>query len=293
MRVVKMKGGLGNQLFQYAFGLNLQNEYNDQVKYDFSAYKWRMDDLIRQPRILNFDCSIDTATETELSDICIIKHRGDILSKSYKFGILIECLLNKRYLFSRSCEYIPLDKIKKYNFFDGYWQSWRYAYAVESILRKNLENKKISISTKKIAKQMNKEESVFIGIRRGDYINDSKNRKKYGLMENEYYLNAMKYISDRIDNPVFYIFSNDICWVKKNVNFRKYNIKYREKELQINDFEEFILMSNCRHAIIANSTYYWWGAWMIENKGKIIIAPKHWFADGTSDDLVPPEWIKL
>ena len=96
-----------------------------------------------------------------------------------------------------------------------------------------------------------------------------------------------------VNNPVFYIFSNDIGWVKKNLDLDRYRVVYRENENIIDDFEELQLMASCKHSIIGNSTFHWWGAWLINNPDKIIVAPKRWFFDNKPIDIVPPTWIRI
>ena len=140
--------------------------------------------------------------------------------------------------------------------------------------------------------QMQKENAVFIGVRKGDYAADKKSIEHYGNFDSQYYLAAMKTIASKVENPKFYVFSNDVEWCKKNLDWGGYNIFYREPEQQTDDFEELMLMSSCKHAIIVNSTYNWWGAYLIKNPDKIVCCPKKWFFDDAPIDIVPDSWIK-
>ena len=103
----------------------------------------------------------------------------------------------------------------------------------------------------------------------------------------------MGYIKERIENPVFYVFSNDIEWCKNNIDWLDYNVKFRNKEDQVDDFEELIIMSSCKHAIVVNSTYNWWGAYLIENPNKIVCCPDRWFFDDKPIDIIPDNWVRI
>ena len=117
--------------------------------------------------------------------------------------------------------------------------------------------------------------------------------KHYGGFQKDYYLKAMGYMCKQLKDPTFYIFTNDLDFVKKELDLSCFNVKYREDEDQTSDLEELFVMGACKHAIISNSTFNWWGAWLIENKDKIVIAPKKWFHDNKPIDIVPPEWIRM
>ena len=140
-------------------------------------------------------------------------------------------------------------------------------------------------------KQAGRQNSVFVGIRRGDYLKKA-NIRKYGMTDVGYYVKALDYIVNHVENPVFYVFSDDINWAKANIIFPE-KVIFRDKECQVSDEEELFLMASCKHAIISNSTFNWWGAWMINNPNKIIIAPEKWFKDGEKIDIIPDDWIRM
>lgn len=294
MKIVKFKGGLGNQMFQYAFAKNIEMVTGEEVKFDISAFDTRKNDDVRKPRIFNFKISEKIATKSQIEEVCRIDHNSDLLSFKYKFGVQIENIINPDYFFRRDCKYFPVEKIAKYKYYDGYWQSWRYVDAVKDKLKQEfIPKKKISLKGSLLAEKLKKQNSVFVGIRKGDYSSSWKVRRKYGEFGSDYYLKAMNYLCSLVENPIFYIFSNDIEWVKKNMKFDKYEIHYRDDEDQVSDFEEMIIMSSCQYSIIVNSTFYWWGAWLNNNPQKIVIAPNKWFTNGWRDEIVYPNWIKL
>lgn len=286
-KIVKLKGGLGNQLFQYSFAKYIQINSRDDVYLDMSGYDYTKNDNVRKPRILRFNITLPILTNGLEKNKCIFSHAGTYGTWVEKIKIVIEIAINRKYCFKKDCKFFPYDKTIKYNYFDGYWQSWKYVKAVEDILKEEICIPKIFEMPLK--DEIDNCNAVFVGIRRGDYL---KENKLYGQFDNNYYLKAMKLISEHVINPVFYIFSNDISWVKKNMNFENYIVKYRD-ETNVDDFEELLLMGSCKHAIIVNSTFYWWGAWLIKNPKKVVVAPKEWFANNWENDIVPEDWIRI
>jgi hypothetical protein len=291
MKYVKFKGGLGNQLFQYVFLRRLQLLYNKDVKADFSYFNNIKKDNIRVPRIFDFNVKLNIAQKEELNNIFKIKNINNTKSLIYKGKIFYEKLFNNKYFFEKNREFIDINKILNYDYFDGYWQSWKYFLGIEEILRKEISikiklNEDIINTKEKIAN----ENSVFIGIRRGDYLSSKKMKNHYGETDLNYYKKAIDYIKNKVKNPKFYIFSNEIEWIKRNVDIDG-EVIYRDN--YVSDSQELYLMSKCKHSIIGNSTFHWWGAWLNNNKGKIVIAPKRWFADNSPIEIIPDKWIKF
>nr|BFD25167.1 MAG: hypothetical protein JST_4580 [Candidatus Parcubacteria bacterium] len=135
-------------------------------------------------------------------------------------------------------------------------------------------------------------ESIFVHIRRGDYVSNSAANKFLGLCPLDYYERAVKFMRGKVKNPRFFIFSDDISWVQ---DYLKIEDAVYVSDGNLQDFEELALMSQCRHGVVANSSFSWWGAWLISNPTKIIIAPKQWFANDKADDsdLIPPNWLRF
>ena len=293
IKVVKIKGGIGNQLFQYSFAKLLELNSQKTVKMDFSSCIGSKNKTCEN-RLISFNISLDAANEEEMKKLCILSHKNASLGTlKYKIVAFFEKTFNKNCFFEKAGPYIELSKITDYAYFDGYWQSWKYPSQIKDTLYKELTLKNpLSQKTVNFIKKINNEQAVFVGIRRGDYTSKN-NLKKFGSFSNDYYLEAMNIIKGKIINPVFYIFSNDIEWCKQNMNFGSFNVVFREREEQTSDLEELIIMSCFKHAIIMNSTFHWWGAFLIKNEDKIIIAPNEWFVDGTQIEIVPDEWIRL
>lgn len=290
MKIVKLKGGLGNQMFQYAFAKLLERETGDTVKIDLSAYTELNGDMVRMPRIQKFKISLPVATPQDIKQICRIKHNGGSQSNRYRMGLVLEQVLNKRYLFERNHSGCSREKMREKSFFDGYWQDWREVDSVINELKKEfVPVSEISQVSKKKLEKIDACNSVFVGIRRGDYL--TVRPEHYGTFDQDYYNRAMQRIAEKVENPIFFIFSNDISWVQENMDFSSWNTVYITET--VDDFEDFILMSKCRHAIIPNSTYHWWGARLNEYEGKVIVAPQKWFADDAPISILPDRWDKI
>lgn len=291
MKIVRVKGGLGNQLFQYAFAKLLAQQTGEAVKIDMTAYEHLLNDPVRMPRILKFNTALDTATDGDLRGICRIPHTQPFTSTLYRLGVALEAAINPKYYFERDRGYRDPESLLKYGYYDGYWQSWRYVEKVMAAIRADfVPSMPLHDRTYRTMDAMERENSVFLGIRKGDYLASEKARRHFGELGQAYYEKAMKLVAGAVENPVFYVFSNDMDWVHKNISLSGYNVIYREKDDQVDDFEEFMLMTACRHAIISNSTFHWWGAALNDRDGKIVVAPENWFADGSEIDIIPPNW---
>lgn len=295
MKIIKLKGGLGNQMFQYAFAKYVEINSGEKSVLDFSAYEELLNDEIRKPRLLKFNITSDVASCDDIKCSTLLSHNGNSLSFKYKLKILFEALFNKKYYYEwKRGDFITTSHILKCEYFDGYWQSIEYIEPIkEQVLKEFTPNYELSSKAQKQIKKMQEHNSVFVGIRKGDYTASASARKHFGIITNEYYSKAMELIASKVYNPVFHIFSNDIEWCKQNIDFGGYNVVFRDKEMQTNDFEELMIMSSCKHAIISNSTFNWWGAYLIKNPHKEIVCPLRWFNDDTFINIVPEGWTRL
>jgi hypothetical protein len=294
MKIVKYKGGLGNQLFQYAFARLLELKYGvSDILSDFTYYENITNDNIRQARIQKLDIKYQPAEKIDLKSVCILAHNTNPTKLFYKIKLFIEKEINKDYYFEKDRSYIDPAKILNYKYFDGYWQSWRYLKEIERHLRNEIRPlDPMSEKTLKTIDEIRKRNAVFLGVRRGDYLANRKMGNHFGSFNQDYFDKAIEIIKKHVEDPVLFIFSNDIEWVKKNLVFDCDTI-YRENIDQVSDLEELFIMSSCKHAVIVNSTFYWWGAWLINNPNKVVIAPKNWFADGSPIEIVPEDWFKI
>ena len=176
-------------------------------------------------------------------------------------------------------------------FLDGYWQTEKYFCNISDIIRKDFSFKESFLCAKReVLDDIKNTNSVFVHFRRGDYVSDQRTNKFHGVCDMEYYKKSIEYFLRLGNNFKFFIFSDDIDWVKEN--FKIDNCFFVSNK-KLRDFEELFLMSKCKHAIIANSSFSWWGAWLNDGKDKIVIAPKKWNNSDCYNEIVPDRWIKM
>jgi len=283
MTIIKLKDGLGNQLFQYAFGRVVSIKRNEELLLDTGMLVAR-GDVQRQYNLDNFNIKSSVTTSLQVKKF---KYPLGVVSKLYyifRYKILR--------IFNIGWNSKILDSKKKY--FDGYWQSYRYADMIrkelleELQLKENIENK-----YREVLEKINSINSVSLHVRRGDYVDNLKTRKIHNICDLEYYRKAIEIVVDKIDSPVFFIFSDDIEWVKENLK-SDHPLIFVSKP-GIKDYEELIIMSKCKHNIIANSSFSWWGAWLNVNREKIVIAPLKWNNHYQKEYkyLLPDKWIRI
>lgn len=182
------------------------------------------------------------------------------------------------------------------SFVKGNFQSEKYFESIESVIRDEFKfTKQLDLENLKWKNEILNSNSVSIHIRRGDYISLKQNANKFAQIPLSYYQNAITYISQNLPSSVFFVFSDDIKWVKENlISDAPLHFIENNNTPQTSHFD-MQLMSLCKHNIICNSTFSWWSAWLNNNPQKIVIAPQNWFADISinSQDIIPDEWIKL
>jgi hypothetical protein len=176
----------------------------------------------------------------------------------------------------------------------GFYQSETYFKPAKDIILEEFTLKKpFSSQAQNISNNIALQPMpVSLHIRRGDYVSNDRARKHHGLCSLEYYQEAVERITGKVKNPLFFVFSDDIAWAKQNLKLD--NATFVSNP-EIRDYEELLLMSQCRHNIIANSTFSWWAAYLNKNAKKMVIAPKQWNVKSASDtlDILPSSWIQL
>jgi hypothetical protein len=176
----------------------------------------------------------------------------------------------------------------------GYWQSARYFDNYDSQIRKDFTFRlPLEGRNAELAIDMAGSQSISLHIRRGDYIKHKPTSKIMHVCSLDYYRDAVRWVSSKVVAPVFFVFSDDMEWVRRHIDFLP-NFVLVDINREADSFRDMQLMSFCKHHIIANSSFSWWGAWLNSNVKKIVIAPQKWFCNGLDDsDLIPSQWIRL
>ena len=308
--------GLGNQMFQYAAGLALSLEKKTEFKVDIFSYEGYK---LRRYELENFfGVTTAHASREEIAQFKfqhpVIRAWNKIFPKNKirylglpyeEHGIKKKLLTaydflmppHKRIFFTE--QYYHFNK----NFFNacndvylqGYWMSWKYfdkyadkirnAFTVKPHLVEHLNT---------VTKEILENNSVSVHIRRTDYTNADVVKLK-GIIPATFYQKGIDIVTTKCKNVVAYIFSDDIEWVKTNINFDGVSVKYIDSSISKSAIEDFYLMTKCKHNIIANSTFSWWAAWLNNNADKIVIAPAKWYAykGYNSKDVYPGDWTIL
>ncbi|EHH01146.1 alpha-1,2-fucosyltransferase [Paraprevotella clara] len=277
MRLIKMTGGLGNQMFIYAMYLKMKTIFPD-VRIDLSDmvhyqvhYGYEMNKVFHLPR----------------TEFCINRS----LKKIIEF-LLFKTILERK----QGGSLVPYTR--KYHwpwiYFKGFYQSEKYFAGIEKEVREAFvfDIRRASRRSLRAMQEIKADpHAVSIHVRRGDYLLE-KHWKALGcICQSSYYLNALAELEKRVKHPHYYVFSEDLNWVRQNLPLIKAEfIDWNKGE---DSWQDMMLMSHCRHHIICNSTFSWWGAWLNPLPDKIVIAPERWTQTTDSADVVPESWLKV
>lgn len=292
MIVVKLMGGLGNQMFQYAAARRLSYVSRVPLKLDLGWFRVTVPGTTpRQYALHPFNIVEEFASDEEV--------RRFVPCSQPLWALFSRCIpLGGRYLREKHYHYDPNMLLpRKSGYLDGYWQSERYFSDVRDIISSDL-------TVREQAQGKNRSLGLLLGdpgicgvalhIRRGDYISSPSASKVHGSCTPEYYARAVEIIVAKTRHPHFFVFSDEPEWVRDN-----FPLDHPFSIVQHNDpdhgYEDLRLMTLCKHHIIANSSFSWWGAWLCRNPEKIVIAPKIWFAGASHDtsDVIPASWMRV
>jgi hypothetical protein len=277
-------------MFQYAAGLQLAHIRQTQLGLDISEYE--SNNKLRNYRLNVFDIkhnnfTLETFTHHAWRNSSVLRKLWvKILQRPQHINPLV--YHEKHYNYDEKVLNLP-DNV----YLAGYWQCERYFSKIEELIRKTFTIKvPLDGKNKLLAKQIREVEAVSIHVRRGDYVTNPA----HPLCSTTYYNLALKKISTLLTNPHFFVFSDDMAWTQANIK-SAFPTTYVGHNGSETDYEDLRLMSFCKHHIIANSSFSWWGAWLSTNSAKVVIAPNTWFGGSLSGwdtrDLLPSSWIRI
>jgi hypothetical protein len=286
MIIVKLQGGLGNQMFQYAAGKTLSAKYYVPLFLDHSFLERnRQSDGHFIAR--KYELNVFNISSNRLSN--------DVVDQYFESGSDKKIYLYKEQPVSYDRGF---KKIKPTVYLDGYWQSHRYFKDITEIIKLDFSFKKNELINKYsiLINEILRGNSVSIHVRRGDYIPSAGTIKLYNMCTVEYYKKAVSILLKHYADAHFFVFSDDIKWAEENLKYDSTPIHFIHKSNDA-DWLDMYLMSLCKHNIIANSTFSWWAAWLNANSNKIVVAPEKWFnverAGFNLNNLCPKDWIKI
>ncbi len=293
---VHVFGGLGNQLFQYAAGYALSQTKGTDLLLDIHEFSHNNP---RKFRLNQLQIPIKTLSPAETLISRIVRklfYQLHLNTQKYQFSVFntISVLFD----YGKSSVNQNFFNAPGHVFLSGYWQSEKYFNNHRPQLIDLIKpNERIleTIHKGKELKQITSTNSIGLHIRRGDYVNDPIINQYHGICSIEYYKTAVNYLSEYIKDPYFYIFSDDHEWGEENFKWLNKPYVFLKNKTEDSDIFDLWLMSQCKHQIIANSSFSWWGAWLNQNPEKIVIAPERWFkvSDRNSIDLIPGSWKTL
>lgn len=292
MKIIKILGGLGNQMFQYAFAIGFRERFRDiKVKIDISCFKGYPLHNGYEINSIFKNAIIPIASFSEISKMAypyyhyrlwqigrrILKKRGSMIVEESEAKLDLNLIKN------------PLDL-----YYDGYWQEEEYFMDFRNNILHEFEFPVINdFNNSKLLDTIKENRTVSIHVRRGDYVN-------HPLFKNictiEYYKNAINHIKS-IDQSIscFVIFSNDIEWTKSVFKSEFSDIKtiFVDWNNGSNSYRDMQMMSQCNHNIIANSSFSWWGAWLNQHNDKIVLAPEKWINGQSLQKTICNDWIRI
>ena len=293
MIMVKITAGLGNQMFQYALGRRISYINNTPLILDINNYSISL----ATPRkymlhIFNIKEKFTFFNKIpRKKPLRLLRRYTDNLINYYRKSIL-----KLSYIKEKHFHFDPAILTLKDNvYLEGCWQSEKYFYDISDIIRKDFTFKKEPDNiNRKMIEKISNTNSVCVHVRRGDYVSNPAVAEKHGICSNEYYNTCINFIKEKVSNPHFFIFSDDPEWAQINIK-PDYQATYINHNGSDKDYEDMRLMIHCKHFIIANSSFSWWGAWLGEYSDKLVLAPEKWFNTKELDikDIIPDRWIRV
>jgi hypothetical protein len=290
---MNIRCGLGNQLFMAALGLRLAHERKAMLIFDASEY---LTDHQRIYQLNEFSIIATTLSAPDKETLRLSPFHS--LNPQYRRVRKIASMRKRHHVKEKLRQFDEdILKIDLPAYLEGYWQTERYFSDVEGLIRQQFRLRKpIAERRRELLASIGRAgaSSVSLHVRRGDYVDLAQSGGVYRLCSLEWYERAMEMIANIVPAPQFFVFSDDPGWARANLP-TKWPCVFVDRDEDGKDFEDLHVMANCRHHVIANSTFSWWGAWLNASRDKTVIAPSDWYATPEMDtsDLIPSGWIRL
>ena len=280
MVIVRIHGGVGNQMFQYACAKYLAKHLSQDLQLDLSFFPSQG---LRAFRL--------SELKLEYQEAC--PYQADQLRG--KEGLRFKLMRRLGMKVSRPSSYIKesqsgyfekdLFQVSGDVYLDGYWQNEHYFTEVRNELIEDFSLRaELSREARIYREKIGGCNAISLHVRRGDYVTNKKTNTVHGICSLEYYKRAAGLIESKVNDPVFFVFSDDIAWCRENLRFLSCAVFITNTKSELEDLE---LMKCCSHHVIANSSFSWWGAWLSPSRdnGQVVVAPEKWFVDRNKSRL--------
>jgi hypothetical protein len=295
MIISNLVGGLGNQMFQYACARSLSLELDLPLKFSIDTFfAYNAHNGFELARV--FSLELEIASDEDLRDL-IGWGRSLPLARRALVKRPLSWLAGSRFLGEPHFKYWPTLRARAHQggYLQGYWQSERYFKCNAAQIRADFTFRdELRGANLHIAHSIGQHTAISVHVRRGDYVSDSKTFATHGTCSPLYYHKAIDTLLQVCPGAKLVAFSDDPYWVSQVLRPRYPGMILVDHNKGTESYNDMRLMSMCRHHVIANSSFSWWGAWLNPNPDKIVIAPARWFADGRdSDDVIPEGWERM
>ncbi|NHC45130.1 alpha-1,2-fucosyltransferase [Motilibacter aurantiacus] len=283
MIATRLVGGLGNQMFQYAAGFRLARHHGVPLRVDTSWFSSQEAQGSDTPRTYALGCFALTARPDRLA---ALRHSR----WGRRAGLGRRVLRETSFAFDPSVLDAPDEVL-----LDGYWQSERYFADVAGPLRRELTFASPPTGRNaQLLAEIRSRPAVSVHVRRGDYVSSPATNDYHGTCSPAYYAAALEHVTAAVGDAHYYVFSDDPPWCKENLDLGV-PTTYLDHNPPERGFEDLRLMAACRHHVLANSSFSWWGAWLEDEPSHVVVAPGTWFRDASIDtgDLLPRRWVRL
>lgn len=287
----RLCGGLGNQMFQYAVGRRLALRHGTSLALDITAYQQRYRRETPRPfelKLFNVEAALIDRLPGRLALARALRSFAPRFT-----GITLH--QERSDAFDSQVRELPED-----SYLIGYWQSYRYFEDVApQLFRDFCPTQALAERSEAIAELMLRSVSVALHVRRGDYVTLQSAAKFHGVLGDDYYARAVARIRACLDSPIFFVFSDDIAWCRENLGLDVRSTHFIDWNTGAAAWQDLILMSHCKHHVIANSSFSWWAAWLADQRHagtrREVIGPQAWFAKKTVSlaDRFPRHWTAL
>lgn len=298
MIIVDMKGNIGNQMFIYAVARKIQEETNDTIcvntyylKKNYPSYKFNLNIFKLNDNVIFDNKKIPFFASSESKFFKIFRRLTFNISFFQKLYFKLFSLFNIFVWNGTTYQKINIKKSKNI-YLSGYWQCPKYFDDIKHILVNEFSVKEnVSDKNKILLNEIINSESVCVSIRRGDYLSNPQVKKFHYLCDETYFKKAIDKIKTNIKNPTIFCFSDDPQWVQENI---KFDCKTIYENIGNTLIDKLILMENCKHFVLSNSSFSWWVEFLsVNEKNKIVIAPNNWYANKQKADIYEPYWLTI